>query len=85
MQTDIAFHPQQLIPLVHAQHPLRRDVIRALQLCNAGYWETSQVVRLVAGGKDELLSEQLVLQTDTYSTMILDVLSDGRIGSIQFI
>jgi hypothetical protein len=85
MQADIVFHPEQLIPLVHAQHPLRRDVIRALQLCNAGEWVSNKIVQLVAEVKEQAFREQLIVQTDETSSMILYVLADGRIGRIQFI
>lgn len=87
MQTLPAFQTDQLIPLVHAQHPLRRDVIRALQLCDAGQcqWIGKRMVQLVAGIREQQLTEQLVIQMDANTSLILGVLSDGRIGRIRFI
>ena len=85
MQTETVFHPEQLIPFVHAQHPLRRDVIRALQLCNPGQWINSRVVQLVVGERGQPVKEQLIIQTAPESSMILDVLWDGRISRIEFL
>lgn len=86
MQTEQpSFHPEQLIPLVHAQHPERRDLIRALQLCNTGQWENTEYISFV---KDTVntssLREQLTIEAEDKQRMVLDILPDGRIARIHF-
>lgn len=79
------FHPEQLIPLVHAQHPDRRDVIRALQLSNAGHWENARDVSFVKdSASSDSTREELVIENANHEKMALHFLSDGRIGRIRF-
>ena len=85
------FEPERLIRLLHAQYPQRTDVLRALQLCSGGYWETSDYIYFLRShvtdqpNQDSLIVEKLVLEDHAERSIVLEVVADGRIAGIGFV
>ena len=85
------FEPEYLIRLLHAQYPQRTDVLRALQLCSGGYWESKDYIHFLRShlsdhtNKDSLVVEKLVLQDQPERNIILEMVADGRIAGIGYV
>ena len=85
------FEPEHLIQLLHTQYPQRTDVLRALQLCSGGYWETSDYIYFLRShvcdqpNKDSQIVEKLVLKDHAEGSIVLEVVADGRIAGIGFV
>ena len=81
----------QIIKLVEQQQPLRQDVVSALRNCKGGSWDGSGYFRF---GNDRNANqpgatwqhqESLVIEQESKGEIVIDLLSDGRIGGIEFI
>jgi hypothetical protein len=85
------FEPDYLIRLLHAQYPQRTDVLRALQLCSGGCWETKDYIYFLRPhlsdqpNKDSLIVEKLVLEDQPERHIVLEVVADGRIAGIGYV
>jgi hypothetical protein len=85
------FEADHLIRLLHAQYPQRTDVLRALQLCSGGHWETSDYIYFLRShlsaqaAKDSLIVEKLILEDHSERSIILEVVADGRIAGIGYV
>jgi hypothetical protein len=85
------FEPEYLIRLLHAQYPQRTDVLRALQLCSGGYWESNDYIHFLRShvshlpNKDSLVVEKLVLEDQSERNIILEMVADGRIAGIGYV
>jgi hypothetical protein len=79
-----------LIELVKEQEPERKDIIFALTDSIGGHWESKANYRFVNSkkankiGAEWQFDENIVLEHDTLSTIVLDYLKDKRIGGIEF-
>ena len=85
------FELEHLISLLHAQYPQRTDVLRALQLCSGGYWESNDYIHFLRShisdqqNKDSQVVEKLVLQDQPERNIILEMVADGRIAGIGYV
>ncbi|HUQ67745.1 MAG TPA: hypothetical protein VM101_16400 [Flavitalea sp.] len=85
------FEPDYLIRLLHAQYPQRTDVLRALQLCSGGYWETSDYIYFLRSHvsdqpvKESRVVEKLILEDHSERSIVLEVVADGRIAGIGYV
>ena len=85
------FEPEYLIRLLHAQYPQRTDVLRALQLCSGGYWESNDYIYFLRShvsdqqNKDSLIVEKLVLEDQSERNIIVEVVADGRIAGVGYV
>jgi hypothetical protein len=85
------FEPDHLIRLLHAQFPHRTDVLRALQLCSGGCWESNDYIyfihsrKAVAENLEIQVVESLVLDDMNKGTIVVDVVADGRIAGIGYL
>jgi hypothetical protein len=85
------FEPEYLIRLLHAQYPQRTDVLRALQLCSEGYWESNDYIYFLRShvpdhpNKESLVVEKLVLEDQSERNIILEMVADGRIAGIGYV
>jgi hypothetical protein len=85
------FEPDHLIRLLHAQYPQRTDVIRAVQLCSGGYWETSDYIHFLRSrvpdlpNKDSQIVEKLILEDHSERSIVVEVVADGRIAGIGYV
>jgi hypothetical protein len=85
------FEPEYLIRLLHAQYPQRTDVLRALQLCSGGKWESNDYIYFLRShvadhpNKESLVVEKLVLEDQLERHIILEVVADGRIAGIGYV
>ena len=85
------FEPDYLIRLLHAQYPQRTDVLRALQLCSGGHWESSDYIYFLRShvsdqlNLDSLVVEKLVLEDQSERNIILEMVADGRIAGIGYV
>ena len=85
------FELEHLIRLLHAQYPHRTDVLRALQLCSGGYWESNDYILFLRShvsdlpNKDSFVVEKLVLEDQSERNIILEMVADGRIAGIGYV
>jgi hypothetical protein len=84
------FEQDHLIRLLHAQYPHRTDVLRALQLCSAGCWESNDYIYFLRARKpddrnNENIVETLLLEDDPTRLIRVEVVEDGRIAGIGYV
>ena len=85
------FEPDHLIRLLHAQYPQRTDLLRALQLCSGGCWESSDYIYFLRShifdqsNKESVIVEKLVLDDQSQRSIVLEVVADGRIAGIGYL
>lgn len=85
------FEPDHLIRLLHAQYPQRTDVLRALQLCSDGFWESNDYIYFIRSREpnqanmESRVVESLVLEDQSEGTIVVDVVADGRIAGIGYV
>jgi hypothetical protein len=80
------FEPDHLIRLLYAQYPQRTDLLRALQLCSSGYWETQQYFDFIGTRQSAATTivENIVLEDQQEGKIVVDVVADGRIAGIRY-
>jgi hypothetical protein len=80
------FEPEHVIRLVYAQYPHRTDVLRALQLCSTGYWETEKYICFIHAKQntESKIVESLVVDDEQQGRIVVDVVADGRIARIAY-
>ena len=80
-----------IIELVKNQEPDRPELITALRNSKNGYWSSKGYYRFVDSknanekGAEWQHDECIVLEQETESDIVLDMLKDGRVGGIEFI
>ena len=85
------FEPDHLIRLLHGQYPHRTDVIRALQLCSSGYWESNDYINFISSrqpdqqNSESQIVESLTLEDMEEGTIVVNIVSDGRIAGISYL
>lgn len=84
------FEPDHLIRLFYAQYPHRTDVLRALQLCSGGYWESEKYIYFIqtrqsaTPNTDSVVVESLIVDDQQQGRIVVDVVADGRIAGIGY-
>ena len=85
------FPADHIIALIREQYPEREDLIRAIQLCNNGQWDSPAYVHFVnrshpnKEGSEWQFDDSVNLESEEEGTIVLDILKDGRIGGVEFI
>lgn len=81
----------RLAEILKQQEPRRVEIIQALEFCKKGHWDGEAYLRFVDArnanqpGAQWQFKESIVLIDSEEGELILDILTDGRIGGIEFI
>ncbi len=92
-QEDLSggFEPRMLIEAVKDQAPEYPWLPEALANCGAGHWESPAYVRYVSSrnpnqpGSKWQFEANVVLDHETLGMVVIDVLSEHRLGGIEFV
>ena len=82
---------KEIIELVRQQEPNRQDIIIALTNSFGGKWESKAYYKFVDStnanekGAEWQFDENIVLESKTLGTLVIDYLKDKRIGGIEFL
>jgi len=81
---------EKIIELVKEQEPERIDIIKSLQNCKEGYWWDRSFFKFVEvykveGKENRHYVESLEIDAKEIGYIVLDMLSDGQIGGIEFL
>ena len=81
----------EIIDLVRQQAPNRQDIINALTNSSGGHWKSKAYYNFVDSknanqkGAEWQFDENIVLESETLGTLVIDYLKDKRIGGIEFL
>ena len=81
----------EIIELVKQQEPDRQDIIIALTNTIGGHWESKAYFRFVDSknankeGAEWQFDENIVIESETLGTLVIDYLKDKRIGGIELL
>lgn len=82
---------EEIIELVRQQEPNRQDLIKALQNCTGGQWASKGYYRFVDStnanqvGAKWQFDENIILESKTLGTLVIDYLKGNQIGGIEFL
>jgi hypothetical protein len=82
---------EEIIELVRQQVPNRQDLIMAFQNCSVGQWTSKAYFRFVDGtnanqvGAEWQFDENVIIESETLGTLVIDYLKDKRIGGIEIL
>ncbi|MFY7733363.1 MAG: hypothetical protein ACOVSR_07740 [Bacteroidia bacterium] len=82
---------KEIIELVQQQEPNRQDIIIALSNSFGGHWESKAYYRFVDSknanekGAEWQFDENVVIESETLGTLVIDYLKDKRIGGIELL
>jgi hypothetical protein len=82
---------KEIIELVRQQEPNRQDIIIALTNSFSGHWESKAYYKFVVSknanekGAEWQFEENIVIESETLGTLVIDYLKDKRIGGIEFL
>ena len=82
---------KEIIELVRHQEPNRQDIIIGLTNSFGGHWESKAYYKFINSknanekGAEWQFDENIVLESETLGTIVIDFLKDKRIGGIEFL
>ena len=82
---------KEILELVRQQEPNRKDIIIALTNSLGGHWESKAYYKYVDSknanekGAEWQFEENIVIESETLGTLVIDYLKDKRIGGIEFL
>jgi hypothetical protein len=85
------FYLKTIIELVKQQEPNRSDIVEMLENCPIKKWKKRAHIHFVSGlnanqpNAEWQFKESIRLDDEKHGTIIVDILKDNRIGSIEFL
>lgn len=82
---------EELAKLLKKQEPNRSEIIPAVQKINYENWQSKAYVHFVnpenANQPNSLwqFKENIILESDIFGALVLDILTENRIGGIEFL
>ena len=85
------YDPTWLVQLAEKQAPERPWLSVALSKCNKGRWESPAYLRFVEArnanqaGSEWQFEENIVLEHPEHGDLVLDILTEHRVGGVEFL
>ncbi len=85
------FYLKTIIELVKRQEPNRTDIVEMLKNCPMKKWKKRPHIHFVSSlnanqpNAEWQFKESVILEDEKHGTIVVDILKDNRIGSIEFL
>ncbi|MEO0789888.1 MAG: hypothetical protein AAFY36_14560 [Bacteroidota bacterium] len=91
MKKQVPFDLEWLIKLFQEHYPEEEKIAENLKECTEGWWKTKAYIHFIPSIRPNLLGSEwqfkksLVLEDKEEGTIIIDILTQSRIGGIEFV